>query len=181
MTERYDDIARQIRQAGQDVGGALAAAALEIAKPDAEVGLHRSDPFPLDLPVCIGFGVYREKLKYTAGCMPEKELSRGVGVVSFRLRRAAGDTVAAIMRTPQEWDRRNGGTKKIAAAGEPGDFILTLQKVEEGAETKFRYLDPADIAGVVVAQGQELTFPENDGRQRQLVVPGEVANVVGFR
>jgi hypothetical protein len=169
---------------GSDFGSAIAEAiSRAVNTPDELRGLHQTTRLEKPAVVSI-FGKFKEELKYTRGCIISDEFSRGAKVLAFRFARPDGTPrVGVIGRTPTELDSRKGGTRELKDpnAGAPGDFLMAIQN-PDGTDANFRYMDQADINGIMIRDHQEdQKLGQNLDRQRQLVVPGKIDLIVGYR
>jgi hypothetical protein len=164
-------------QSPNSLADGMAAVAAGMTVPEELRGVHttiRLEP-PTEVSV---YGRFAERLDYTRGCVLDKELLSNPGLVlTFWL--TAEDRpprFVTIGRTPQGLQIPDG-----IDPGTPGEFLLIAQE-DKGTNPSARYLDRADLAGVLAVNNQRgILFAGNPDRQRQLQLPGTVDQLTGYR
>jgi hypothetical protein len=161
---------------GKTIADSLAQA---LRTPEELRGLHYTQrlPQPMEVPL---FGRFDERLDYTRGCILRDELTGGTGIIALRLLKDDGTEKRVVIgATPHKYDSRTGG-RQLDSAGEAGDYLLMVQEAGSKGAT-FRYMDGADVNNTMAVVGREVVFGPNEARQRQLIMPGQVQEIVGYR
>jgi hypothetical protein len=160
------------------------AATTTLADNSEVIGLGNSGPIN---PIKDDFGVWRSEKVYESGVKPADVVSGG-GAVEYTTITDDGTTrVVKIAKTPP-------GLPQIISAGSLGEYLMLTQVQKPGLdergkpyppEDKPRYLDRADLAGVVIKKQKPnepkvTKFGENFARGeggRQIKTPGKVTSV----
>jgi hypothetical protein len=125
-------------------------------------------------------GTYYEQKVYKLGCDIVTVIDSEDGMVSLVLDNAGEKRFVEISRTPDSLDPRKGGSA-IKDAERPGDYLLFVRRALREQGTTTRYLDKADIDGVLAEKGKKLTFKDNPDRGKRIVIQGTVTQVVRYR
>ena len=141
--------------------------------------IERGSTRTLPKPIVDSFGSMSEQKDYDEGCsiLHVTDFDKGVVVLSLvdnDVRR-----VVKIGRVPKDFDPTQGGVN-LEDSGIPGEYLMAVQKIDPNQpaeKPKTRYVDRADLEGIIVKKGEPVHFNPNPQRGRQLAVNGTVQTV----
>jgi hypothetical protein len=177
--------AQQAREGIDGLAAGMKAVAAAMDQDPALVGRHRTE-LPKQ-PIKGDMGEFRKVWRYTHGCDLGSELLNGdVGAVVISVEDGGKKKTVSVGRTPSLWLPGMGGHSIVvhdAGAGEPGDYLLAIVEGvgSDDERQKFRYLDKADLQGVVIRNGDSsINLGPNTQRGRQIQIDGRVEAVAGL-
>lgn len=136
------------------------------------------------------YGAFAERMNYLDGLTVSKEMHTGAGVVGWKTVGEDGQRATYFIgKTPEELPSelsQGGESELIRRAGVPGEYLLTrLTRNGQGeADVVYRFLDDEDIDGLLIVPGEEVRFPYNHRRGRNLHLASGVRvrpSLVGYR